>query len=75
MIFRLGFIHVQRTSNYTKEKGIYTDTTKTESSVRYVKVPMEIIALLALYKEEQDEERIKLGDKWHDTDRLFVKYD
>ena len=73
--FQTGVIHVQRTSNYTKEKGIYTDTTKTESSVRYVKVPMEIIALLVLYKEEQDEERMKLGDKWHDTDRLFVKYD
>ena len=73
--FQTGVIHVQRTSNYTKEKGIYTDTTKTESSVRYVKVPMEIIALLALYKEEQDEEKFKLGDKWHDTDRLFVKYD
>ena len=27
-----------------------------------------------IYKSEQDEERIRLGDKWHDTDRLFVKW-
>lgn len=54
---------------------IYTDTTKTENSVRFVKVPMEIVEVLLLYKKEQDEERIKLGSKWHETDRLFVKYD
>lgn len=73
--FQTGVIHIQRTSNYTKTNGIYTDTTKTESSVRFVKVPMEVIDVLLLYKEEQDEEHIKLGSKWHDTDRLFVKYD
>lgn len=73
--FQTGVIHIQRTSNYTKTNGIYTDTTKTESSVRFVKIPMEVIDVLLLYKEEQDEERIKLGSKWHDTDRLFVKYD
>ena len=73
--FQTGVIHVQRTSNYTKAKGIYTDTTKTESSVRFVKVPMEIIEILMIYKAEQDEERIRLGDKWNDTDRLFVKWD
>ena len=27
--FQTGVIHVQRTSNYTKAKGVYTDTTKT----------------------------------------------
>lgn len=73
--FQTGVIHIQRTSNYTKTNGIYTDTTKTESSVHFVKVLMEVIDVLLLYKDEQDEERIKLGSKWHDTDRLFVKYD
>lgn len=73
--FQTGVIHIQRTSNYTKAKGIYTDTTKTENSVRFVKVPMEIVEVLLLYKKEQDEERIKLDSKWHETDRLFVKYD
>ena len=73
--FETGVIHIQRTSNYTKARGIYTDTTKTESSVRYVKVPAEIIEILKQYKDVQDEERDKLGSKWHDTDRLFVKFD
>ena len=69
-----GMIHVQRTSNYTKARGIYTDTTKTESSVRYIKVPMNVIDFLKEFKAEQDTERIRLGDKWIETDRLFVKW-
>ena len=70
-----GLIHIQRTSNYTKDKGIYTDTPKTESSVRYIKVPPEIIDLLKTYKAEQDTERERIADRWQDTDRLFVKWD
>jgi len=31
--------------------------------------------LLREYKAEQDEEREKLGTKWQDYDRLFVKWD
>ena len=73
--FDTGVIHIQRTSNYTKAKGIYTDTTKTENSVRYVKVPMEIIEILKRYKLEQDEEKANLGSLWNDYDRLFVKWD
>lgn len=73
--FETGVIHVQRTSNYTKAKGIYTDTTKTESSVRFVKVPMDIIEILKEYKAEQDAERLKLGERWNNTDRLFVKWE
>ena len=30
--------------------------------------------LLKAFKAEQDEERAKLGSKWVDTDRLFVKW-
>lgn len=73
--FATGVIHIQRTSNYTKARGIYTDTTKTENSVRYVKVPMEIVEILKRYKLEQDEEKAKLGSQWNDYDRLFVKWD
>ncbi len=73
--FETGVIHIQCTSNYTKARGIYTDTPKAESSVRFIKVLMDIIEILKLYKEEQDAEREKMGSQWHDTDRLFVKFD
>ena len=68
-------ISVRRTSNYTADKGIYTDTTKTKKSQRSLKFPPMVMDLLKSYKSEQDEEKVKLGSKWIDYDRLFVKYD
>ncbi|MBP7188225.1 MAG: tyrosine-type recombinase/integrase [Ruminococcus sp.] len=68
-------ISVRRTSNYTASKGIYTDTTKTKKSQRSLKFPQSVMDLLREYKAEQDEEREKLGTKWQDYDRLFVKWD
>ena len=67
-------ISVRRTSNYTASKGIYTDTTKTKKSQRSLKFPQSVMDLLREYKAEQDEERIRLGTKWVDHDRLFVKW-
>ena len=67
-------ISVRRTSNYTASKGIYTDTTKTKKSQRSLKFPQCVMDMLREYKAEQDEERIRLGTKWVDHDRLFVKW-
>lgn len=68
-------IHIRRTSCYTSDKGIYTDTTKTRKSKRILKVQPELIDLLKLYKAEQDQERERVGSKWEDHDRLFIKWD
>lgn len=67
-------ISVRRTSNYTASKGIYTDTTKTKKSQRSLKFPQSVMDMLHEYKDEQDVEREKLGTKWVDHDRLFVKW-
>ncbi len=69
-----GVISVRRTSNYTAEKGIYTNTTKTRKSQRTLKFPAEIITMLREFKAEQDSEALKLGNKWVETDRLFFKW-
>lgn len=68
-------ISVRRTSNYTASKGIYTDATKTKKSQRSLKFPQSVMDMLREYKDEQDTEREKLGTKWQDYDRLFVKWD
>jgi len=67
-------VNVRRTSNYTKLHGLYTDTTKTKRSVRSSKLPPIIMDMLKEYKEQQDREREQTGDKWVDTDRLFVQW-
>ena len=72
--FDSSVISVRRTSCYTAQKGIYTDTTKTRKSQRSIKFPNAIMELLKKFKLEQDGEARKLGSKWIDTDRLFVKW-
>lgn len=69
-----GLISVRRTSNYTKATGIYTDTTKTKKSQRTQRLPDTVMSILKALKAEQDEERMRLGNKWVETDRLFVKW-
>ncbi len=72
--FENNIIHVRRTSQYTAEKGIYTDTTKTRKSKRVSKMPVSIMNLLRQFKAEQEAESTQLGTKWEDHDRLFTKW-
>ena len=72
--FTNSVISVRRTSNYTIEKGIYTDTTKTKKSMRSLKFPQFIMDMLKDYQTEQNTERERLGNKWEDTDRLFTRW-
>ena len=72
--FENNIISVKRTSNYTSERGIYTDTTKTKRSKRVLKISPYIMNILRELKDEQDEEALRLGDKWVESDRLFVKW-
>ncbi|MGN0618385.1 MAG: site-specific integrase, partial [Ruminiclostridium sp.] len=72
--FEHNVISVRRTSNYTAERGTYTDTTKTKRSQRALKISPFIMNILKQLKEEQDEEALRLGSKWVDTDRLFTKW-
>ena len=76
-IFKSSFsmLYALRSYSYIVPKGIYTDTTKTKKSQRSSKFPPMIMELLKAYKKEQDAERERLGDKWQDTDRIFVKWD
>ena len=72
--FKSSIISIRRTSNYTAERGIYTDTTKTKRSQRTLKISQFIMDILKQLREEQDEQALKYGDKWVESDRLFVKW-
>ncbi|MCM1167837.1 MAG: site-specific integrase [Lachnospiraceae bacterium] len=71
--FENAIISVRRTSNQTADRGVYTDTTKTRRSQRTLKISPYIMGMLKALKTEQNEEALKLGDYWVDTDRLFTK--
>ena len=55
--------YVHQTSNYTAEKGVYTDGTKTVKSTRTLNMPQAICELLRQYKLEQDKYKANLGDQ------------
>jgi integrase len=53
--------------------GIYTKEPKTESSKRAIKLSVSAIEMLKDFKKWQLEQGLKMGDQWHDTDRIFTK--
>ena len=73
--FDTGVLSICRTSQYTSERGIFTDDTKNPSSRRSMKLPEDVLDMLKQYKAWQDGERVKVGDQWQDTDRLFTIWD
>lgn len=77
--FDSGVIHIRRTSQYAPERGIYTDTTKTEQSKRPLSVPDELLSLLREYRVWQNERRLLLGntwaEEWTEHPRLFTQFD
>lgn len=77
--FESGVVTIRRTSQYTKEKGVYTDTPKTASSARSTKISPSLVELLRRYKLEQATARLGRGDlwasEWIDHPRLFTNLD
>lgn len=57
---------------YTKSKGVYEETTKTED-VRWLKLPEETMALLRRYCAEQRCQRLEFGSAWVETDYVFTR--
>lgn len=72
--FDSGIISVNRTSLFSKDKGTYTSTPKTKTSQRSLKLPDAVMQQLKQFRTEQNIERLKLGDQWHDTDRIFTAW-
>lgn len=66
---------ISRTSVKIRSKGIVTDTTKNEYSIREISISDELIELLKAYYKEQQELKSKLGDLWVNTNRICIKDD
>ena len=60
---------------YSPKRGIYTDTTKTTGSTRFIKLPTETMELLKEYRSWYEDFRTQMGDRWTDTGFLFVRED
>ena len=72
---KTGIVSINRSSQYLADKGVFTKTPKTESSIREVAIPNFIVSLLEQYKLWYDEQKSFYGELWTDSNRLFVQAD
>ena len=71
--FKNSSVTVRQASQYVSSIGIYTKDPKTETSNRIISIPESITKLLKEYQRKQLKNRLLLGDKWIETNRLFVQ--
>lgn len=73
--FSTGEVRIVRTSNYQNaDTGVYTSTPKTETSYRELILPQNVLNMIQQLKRSQIIQSIKIGDMWHETDRLFITW-
>lgn len=73
--FDSRIITICREAQYNPTDGLYTDTPKTASSRRTIKLPQVVFDTLRTYRAEQNATRLSLGDQWHNSGRLFTGVD
>jgi len=69
-----GVWEIKRSSAWHKGKGMCADKPKTKSSERCIKLPQHIVDMILTFREYQNAEKSKLGDKWIEHDRLFTTW-
>ena len=72
--FKNSIIDISKTSLYLTDRGVFDDTTKTESSKRVIKIPGAVLVILKEHKAEQMKNRFKLGDKWVNSNKVFTQW-
>ena len=60
---------------YTKNKGIYEDTTKTKQSKQAIYIPKEMVLLLKEWKIEQCKQKLSISDQWKESGKVFTSND
>jgi integrase len=70
--FGKSIIHILRESLYLPDKGVFVDDGKSSESIRSLKAPQIAMDVLREHKRWQAQERLKLGDRWQNCDRVFT---
>ncbi|NMA63656.1 MAG: site-specific integrase [Syntrophomonadaceae bacterium] len=65
---------IVQVSQYVNGVGTITKEPKTTASKRLVALPTVLVELLKSHKAHQNERRLKLGEKWEESDRLFTTW-
>lgn len=70
--FNKKTMRINKSVQYTKELGIFEKDTKTQSSDRIIYISDKTISILKKYKNQQQRNKFKLGDKWENSKRIFT---
>lgn len=73
--FTNGIVSINKSSQYLADKGVFTKTPKTESSIRDVAIPDFVVSLLEEYRLWYEMQKSIYGELWTNSDRLFVQSD
>jgi integrase len=68
-------LRVHQAGQYIPGQGSFTKAPKNESSERLISLPAFLVDMLRQYRKEQAEHRLKVGDLWQGSDRLFTTWD
>lgn len=72
---KTGIVSINRSSQYLADKGVFTKTLKTESSIREVAIPDFVVSLLEEYKLWYEKQKSIYAELWTNSNRLFVQAD
>ena len=70
--FEHSVIRIERASIYIPKEGVMTESTKNNSSERFIKAPTAAIQMLRDYRLWQAENKLRVGDRWKEHDKLFT---
>lgn len=70
--FKNEMVSIKRAVYYTKNKGVYEDLPKNDSSLRSIKLPSIAFDYLREYRKWQVQQRFIIGDQWKESDRIFT---
>jgi len=73
--FKNYIITIRRTSQYCKGYGVITKEPKNATSKRTIKLSQEVFKILFAYKLWYRQQKILNGDRWVNSDRLFIQED
>ena len=72
--FDKGTLIISKSRQYIKEMGSFEKEPKTKSSKRVIDLSDSVLRILKLYKHEQTEECLKLGELWQDSGKIFTQW-
>lgn len=73
--FDRNTIKIEQSSQYLPGKGIFTKEPKNEASKRTISMPANVIELLRAYRSEWLKHRLRLGDLWLGSERIFTTWE